>query len=181
MAAETRLAHDWFPASLPANVRIGPRSWLYSTFAFLNYRSQRPCGVRIGRSSGIYRGTMFDLGEDGEVEIGDFCTVAGPIINSNGRVVIGSYALISYHVVIADGFAPTPPSAVSAPNGRLDRGAPGATILLGENVWVGARAVILAGARLGDGAIVGAASVVDFDVPPRAIVAGNPARVVGWA
>lgn len=48
-----------------------------------------------------------------------------------------------------------------------------------DNVWIGARAVILGGARIGEGSIVGAASVVDFEVPPYSIVAGNPARVVG--
>ena len=53
-------------------------------------------------------------------------------------------------------------------------------IVIGENSWVGARAVILSGARIGEGAIIGAAAVVDFEVPPGAIVAGNPARIVGW-
>jgi acetyltransferase-like isoleucine patch superfamily enzyme len=41
--------------------------------------------------------------------------------------------------------------------------------------------VLLSGVRIGEGAIVGAAVVVDFEVPPFAIVAGNPLRIVGWA
>ena len=41
--------------------------------------------------------------------------------------------------------------------------------------------MLLSGARLGKGVIVGAGAVVDFCVPDYAIVAGNPARVVGWA
>jgi acetyltransferase-like isoleucine patch superfamily enzyme len=41
--------------------------------------------------------------------------------------------------------------------------------------------VLLPGARLGDGVIVGAGAVVDFEVPPYAVVAGNPARIVSWA
>jgi acetyltransferase-like isoleucine patch superfamily enzyme len=38
--------------------------------------------------------------------------------------------------------------------------------------------VLLAGAQIGDGAIVGAGAVVDFEVPPGAVAAGNPARIV---
>ena len=52
-------------------------------------------------------------------------------------------------------------------------------IVVGENVWVGARSVLLSGADIGEGAVIGAGTVVDFPVPPFAIVAGNPARVVG--
>ena len=41
--------------------------------------------------------------------------------------------------------------------------------------------MLTSGARLGAGAVVGAAAVVDFEVPPYAVVAGNPARIVGYA
>lgn len=49
---------------------------------------------------------------------------------------------------------------------------------IGNHVWVGARAMIMAGVTVGDGAIIAAGSVVTKDVPPCAVVAGNPARVV---
>lgn len=51
-------------------------------------------------------------------------------------------------------------------------------ITVGNDVWLGYRSAILAGVTIGDGAIVGAYSVVTKDVPPYAIVAGNPARVI---
>ena len=64
------------------------------------------------------------------------------------------------------------------PRSRADVDGPKSPdIVIGENVWMGARVVILGGARIGDNSIVGAASVVDFEVPPNSIVAGNPARV----
>jgi virginiamycin A acetyltransferase len=50
--------------------------------------------------------------------------------------------------------------------------------VVGNDVWIGMEAVIMPGVRIGDGAIVGAKSVVTHDVPPYAIVAGNPARIV---
>jgi acetyltransferase-like isoleucine patch superfamily enzyme len=180
MSEGTVLTHDWYPRPLPANVVIGERSWVYSSFAFLNYRSRRPCGLRVGHDSGIYIGSMFDLGLDGEVEIGSYCTIAGAIVSSNRRIVIGDYALVSFQVMIADSFIAVPADSAR----ELCRDPPSALeigVVVGENAWIGARAVLLAGARIGQGAIVGAGTVVDFEVPPYAIVAGNPARVVGWA
>jgi acetyltransferase-like isoleucine patch superfamily enzyme len=51
---------------------------------------------------------------------------------------------------------------------------------LGNDVWVGANSVILKGRSIGDGAIVGAGSVVTRDVPPYAIAVGNPAKIVKY-
>lgn len=53
-------------------------------------------------------------------------------------------------------------------------------VVVGNDVWIGQQALIMSGATVGDGAIVGAGSVVRRDVPPYGIVAGNPARVVGY-
>src|SRR5919107_5087597 len=104
MSGKVTLEHDWFPWPLPPNVVIGARSWLYSSYAFLHYRSERPCGFRVGHDSGIYVGTCFDLGPSGEVEIGDYCTLVSPTISTNGRIVIGDHVLISAGVVMADSF-----------------------------------------------------------------------------
>src|SRR5205823_2738487 len=155
--------------------QIGEGSWVYSAYAFLHCRSRRPVAVHIGRNTGVYEGSLFDLGPAGEVVIGDYCALVGVIVATNARVVIGDYALLAHDVVIADRYAASPWRDGSA------AAAPGAApaVVLGEDVWIGARATLLAGARIGAGAIVGAAAVVDFEVPPLAIVAGNPARIVG--
>jgi putative colanic acid biosynthesis acetyltransferase WcaF len=52
-------------------------------------------------------------------------------------------------------------------------------ITVGKNAFIGARAMILPGTRIGDRAIVGAMSVVSKDVPDHQIVAGNPANKIG--
>jgi len=53
-------------------------------------------------------------------------------------------------------------------------------VTIGNDVWIGANAVILPGVQIGDGAIIGAGAVVRHNVPSQAIVAGVPAKVIGW-
>lgn len=53
-------------------------------------------------------------------------------------------------------------------------------VKIGNDVWIGARVIILPGVKIGDGAIVGAGSVVTKSVPSYAIVAGNPARLIRY-
>lgn len=53
-------------------------------------------------------------------------------------------------------------------------------IIIGNDVWIGAGATILGGVRIGNGAVIGAEAVVAKDVPPYAVVVGNPAHVVKY-
>src|SRR6185437_786445 len=121
----------------------------------------------------IYNGTFFDLGPDAQVEIGDYCTLVGAIIATNGHVVIGDYAFLSHEVVLAgqEVMQPSMPS-----DGDAVKHPP---IVLGANTWIGARAVLLGGAQVGEGAIIGAAAVVHDIISPYTIAAGNPARMIG--
>lgn len=49
---------------------------------------------------------------------------------------------------------------------------------IGNDVWIGGKAIILPGVTIGDGCVIGAGSVVTKDVPPHTLVVGNPARVL---
>jgi acetyltransferase-like isoleucine patch superfamily enzyme len=167
------LPHDWFPSPLPENVKIGPSSWVYSSFAFLHYRSRSECGVRIGHDTGIYNGTFFDLDVHGEVVIGNYCTLVGAVLATNGRISIGDYTFIAHEVTIADHFAAAPAEAAVHLIPRDHR----CEISIGPNAWIGARAILLPGAQIGEGAIVGAGCVVNAIIPPFSTVVGNPARI----
>jgi acetyltransferase-like isoleucine patch superfamily enzyme len=162
----TVLAHDWFPRPLPDTVSIGERSWLYSSYSVHHSQGR----VRIGSDTGVYNGSHFELGPDGEVEVGAFCTIVGAIIRTNGRVVIGDHTFIGHEVVIADTpFAVPPCRATEARSPE---------VRIGSRAWIGARAIVLAEAHIGDEAIVRAGAVVAGEVPRRATAVGNPARVV---
>jgi virginiamycin A acetyltransferase len=52
------------------------------------------------------------------------------------------------------------------------------SIVIGNNVWIGDNVIILSGVKAGDGAVIGAGSVVTKDVPPYAVAVGNPAKVI---
>lgn len=54
------------------------------------------------------------------------------------------------------------------------------TITIGNDVWIGTRAIIMGGVNIGNGAVVGAGAIVTHDVPPYAIVAGVPAKVIRY-
>ena len=117
---------------------------------------------------------------------------------ANGRnIVLGNRVNIGAHtniwagpgtarVVLGDDVLIGPSVMITAATYRYNDGGPvneqamdEADIIIGRDVWLGYGAVVLAGVTIGDGAVIGACSVVKKDVPAFAIVAGNPAKVVG--
>jgi len=59
-----------------------------------------------------------------------------------------------------------------------ERGMVAAAVVIGDNVWVGAKASILRGTTIGSGSVIAAHAVVTADVPPRSLAVGAPARIV---
>ena len=171
--------HGWSATPWPDNMEVGEGSRVRAHFAFRHYRSRRPVGLRIGRHTGVYSGVQFDLGPSGEVEIGDHCAIASPVFATNGRIVLGNHVMAAWDVVIGDSPTATPRLALDADaDGDGPAPEPELSIVVGDNVWITARSTILGGARLGDGVIVGAGAIVDFEVPAYSTVVGNPARVI---
>lgn len=104
-----------------------------------------------------------------------------------GNVVVGNYTSIFYDVdIFAGGNHTTQTVSTYAFRqnfdipGRFQDGIPSTKgdVRIGNDVWIGKGAMILSGVTIGDGAIVGARAVVSRDVPPYAVVVGNPARQV---
>ncbi|GAB3021259.1 acyltransferase [Spirosoma pulveris] len=109
----------------------------------------------------------------GDLRIGDFCRIGiGSVVI--GPVTIGAHVILAQHVVMSGlnhGY-----EDINTPI-RLQ---PVTTrpIVVEDECWIGANAVITAGVRIGRHAVVAGGSVVTKDVPPYSIVAGNPARVI---
>lgn len=100
--------------------------------------------------------------------------------------IIGSHLRINYGLIIEDGTIIAPGVRIIDHDHQFEsklRGNeleiyPGAPIEIGRNVWIGFNAVILKGVKIGDGAIIGAGSVVTNDVPAYTVVGGTPAKFI---
>ncbi len=133
-------------------VRLGPRTT-----------------VELGRDVLLAHDVGLHLRDAGAViSIGDgsFVNHRSDIV-AHERVTIGRKCLLAWDVQVLD-----------SDSHRVDGAPHTAPVRIGDRVWVGCRATVLKGVTVGDGAVVAAGSVVTNDVPPRALVAGNPARVV---
>ena len=120
-------------------------------------------------SRGGVGNTMF-FGEN--LNIGDFCH-----ITSVESVVFGKNVLIGSSVFISDhdhGSASFEDLSISPANRALES----KPVIIEDNVWVGEKAIILKGVRVGSNSVVAAGSVVTKDVPPYSVVAGVPAKVI---
>jgi acetyltransferase-like isoleucine patch superfamily enzyme len=157
---------------------IDPRAYLHfiRIVNFHNYTHAIPRRkLKIGEGAAVSPDVIFINPE--RIFIGKNVTLgsrvhlmAGP---STGRITIGDDCLIG------------PETLVTAASYRFNDGSPVSRQLMDENdvtigrdVWLGARAMVLHGVTIGDGAIVAAGALVTKSVPPGAVVMGNPARII---
>jgi UDP-2-acetamido-3-amino-2,3-dideoxy-glucuronate N-acetyltransferase len=121
------------------------------------------------------------LGSD--VVVGAFCFVAaGAEIGAGSR--LQSHTSVWDGVVLAEDVFVGPGvqfTNVRHPRAAFPRAPRWDRTTVEEGATIGAGAVLVAPVRVGRFAMIGAGAVVTRDVPPHAVVAGNPARVVGWA
>ena len=89
-------------------------------------------------------------------------------IHCGKKITIGDNTLISWDCCILD----RDYHALNSENEVTK------SVIIGRNVWVGCRSMILKGVTVGDGAVIAAGSVVTKDVPENCLVAGNPAKVI---
>lgn len=145
-----------------------------SKFSFGAKRLRRFCARAViphcGKNVNIERGAQFSW----DLSIGD---------NSG----VGVNALISFGVTIGNDVMMGPDCMIFSSNHGMDRtdipmwkqkSSSTQPVVIGNDVWIGARVIILPGVHVGDGAVIGAGSVVTKDVPAYGIVAGNPARLL---
>jgi acetyltransferase-like isoleucine patch superfamily enzyme len=130
-------------------------------------------GAKVGKRVVFYPGVWIAPGRN--LVIGDDVDLALNVqIETSGGVTIGDRTLVGYGTKIFSRNHLIPPN-----RGRVfDAGHSFKAVSIGNDVWLGANVIVLPGRTIGDGAIVGAGSVVTKDVAAYTVVAGNPAKLV---
>jgi acetyltransferase-like isoleucine patch superfamily enzyme len=135
-------------------------------------------GVDLADRVHLYHGACLETGHGGSISIGVETSV-------HARCLLMAYLA---PIRIGAGVALAPNCALYPYDHGLEPGVPFARqpcttrggIVIGDHVWLGTGAIVLSGVTIGEGAAIGAGSVVTKNVPPGAIAAGVPARVIGF-
>lgn len=148
--------------SSDARIRVGQRAFR----AFCARLIMASCGARVNVERGAQFASDVVLGHDSALGLRAYIEEG---------TVIGSFVMMG-----AD-------CAVFTRNHRFDRAdipmcrqgdTPVRPVIIGDDVWLGARVILLPGTVIGHGAVIGAGSVVAGEIPSMAVAAGNPARVL---
>lgn len=145
--------------------------------------------IRIGEHSHI-RGTLMIFAHGGEITLGDYCYVGNNSqIWSAASIHMGNRVLIAHNVNIHDNNSHPMDiekrhlHAIDLYSGVLTKEGLDLNekpIVIEDDVWIGFNCTILKGVTIKKGAIIGACSLVNFDVPEYAIVTGNPGVIKGY-
>ena len=127
--------------------------------------------LKCGKDVDVGHGADFEDGQ--QITLGDSSGI-GTNSHLNGEVTIGNNVMMGPEVTII---------SISHNFSDLTRpmnvqGSTRKWVIIEDDVWIGTRAIILPGTRIGKGSIIGAGSVVTKDVPQYSIVGGNPARIL---
>jgi acetyltransferase-like isoleucine patch superfamily enzyme len=178
---------SWSHGVLPDNVRVGRGTAISGEVAFKRFRSRRNPALLIGASCTM-DGVQFAVGEEGVVEIGDYCYFTNAVLLCELTLSIGNYVVIGWNTTIADtDFHPIAPAlrvADAIACSPVGAGRPRPEIqkrpvVIEDDVWIGPNATILKGVRIGAGSFIEPGALVTRDVGPRSRVGGNPAQVIG--
>lgn len=159
---------------------LDPRAWAHGLkiLNYYNYSHVIPLrSVTLGPGAAISPNAAFSNPErivaGRGLTLGARCHLwAGP---ARGRILIGDDVLFGPEVMVtAAGYRFNEGSPITAQ--AMDE----ADVTIGNDVWLGTRVIVLPGARIGDGAVIGAGAVVRGEIPAFAIAVGAPARVVGY-
>jgi len=152
---------------------IGTPPGIVAKFPTIFLRGELHCGKKCAVWSTNRDQTVFYIPRGGKIVLGDsvfinqgavMCAEPGHAIVIGDHVLIGNNAWLAtsdYHQV--------------APDKPVKAG----SIHLKRNTWIGQGALILPGVTIGEHSVVAARSIVTKDVPPRSIVAGTPAKIIG--
>jgi len=134
---------------------------------------------------GVYVHPASTLGED--THIGRGTSINGPCFISSGggaRVIMGKHCAVGHNLRIRTRNHSTHYASVQdkfqRTHGFVDLGVYKGDVVIGNACWLGDNVIVLPGVEIGDGVVIGAGAVVTKDIPPFAIAAGTPAKVIRY-
>lgn len=162
------------------SIKIGENSLIFSW----RVKGSRTGTVVIGSDSIVKTQIYFEK-SNAVVKIGNRSFIGKGLIAVADHVVIGDDVMISWGVTIADHnshslkFSERSDDILSWKLRKKDwQNIKLSRVTICDKSWIGFNSILLKGTTIGEGAIVGAGSVVTKDVPPWTIVAGNPAKII---
>lgn len=130
--------------------------------------------ILVKNNFGIIQPNYFFLGPDAKLIIGNNVGISGSTLSVSNSIEIGNNVLIGSGCVISDSDShPILPSERGDHSKTLSN-----PVIIEDDVFIGARSIVLKGVSIGKGAVIGAGSVVTKSIPAYSIAAGNPARVI---
>jgi len=168
------------------NAIVGSNVLFPKNFGIENHGNKS--SIQIGSNNEFNADFHIRCYEHGTVKIGNYnwTSLRIQIVCAN-RVEIGNYCIFGRDVYISDtNEHPVDPierlkatvtywEKKTVDRYQLVENSP---VTIGNNVWIGERAIVLKGVTIGDNAVIAAGSVVTKDVPENTVVGGNPARVL---
>lgn len=167
------------------NVGYWHKSWRFHSLPI--FQKYKNSSIKIGsnfvacsnpknNTIGVFQKVVIKTNTSNAViNIGNNVGISGATISSDSAITIGNNVLIGSGVLITDSDAHS-----INPKFRSDKSKiMSSPIMIEDDVFIGARSIVLKGVRIGKGALIGAGSVVSKDVEAFAIVAGNPAKKIG--
>lgn len=151
--------------------------WLFGKLERLKLKRVFSCMNSVGRN--VYFCTGYSISSLHKVSVGDNTWIGENFYaKCEGGLTIGSGVIISRGVEIwTANHNYDSEDLVSLPYDRRFVLKP---VNIDDNVWIGSRVTIIPGISIGEGAVIGAGAVVTHDVPPLAVVGGNPATIIKY-
>lgn len=151
-----------------------------SSFSLVDHQSSISKKSRIARNVKVFHSRIGEYSYVGRrsslihASVGKYCSISGNVV-----IGLGNHTLdrLSTSPIFTERHNGTGYSWIDADVNGIKKYKP---VEIGNDVWIGARVVIVGGVKVGDGAVIGAGAVVTKDIPAFAIAAGVPARIIRY-
>jgi len=138
------------------------------------YQSRKK-SIKIGKNCVVGKRVTVRTGYNGSINIMEnVCIYDSTIIDSHNDLEIGENTLIAPFCFICNFDHKFKDIGKAIKN----QGFSSKPLVIGSDVWIGAKSIILKGVKIGEGSVIGAGSVVTKDIPSHSIAVGNPAKVI---